>query len=59
MVAIPRKITINALNLEPVKETVDILNLIIEDERIPLEVRDEYVSRLNAIEWKMEVKPII
>ncbi|WP_269321754.1 hypothetical protein NSQ90_16735 [Paenibacillus sp. FSL H7-0737] len=34
MVAIPRKITINAFNLELVKETVDILNLIIEDKRI-------------------------
>jgi hypothetical protein len=34
MVSIPRKIMINALSLELVKETVDILNLIIEDERI-------------------------
>ncbi|WP_339316892.1 hypothetical protein [Paenibacillus sp. FSL R10-2734] len=30
MVAIPRKITINALNLEPVKETVDILNRLLK-----------------------------
>jgi hypothetical protein len=55
MVAIQGKITINTLNLEQVKETVDILKLIFEDERIPLEVRDEYVSRLHAIEWKRRI----
>lgn len=43
--------TINVLNLEQVKDLVGILRDALSDERVPVEVREEYKNRLNAIEW--------
>ncbi|MEK4452828.1 MULTISPECIES: hypothetical protein [unclassified Paenibacillus] len=48
-------VTVNIMNLEPIKQVAEIICMIIEDERIPVDVRDEYATLLNAMDWEKEV----
>lgn len=44
------KVTIDAMNLRPIVKLSRVLADVILDERIPLEIRAEYVRRVDAIE---------
>lgn len=43
---------LDVLNLEPVKEVTGVLVDMLNDERIPEDIRQEYKNRVDAIEWK-------
>ncbi|MEK4878911.1 MULTISPECIES: hypothetical protein [Paenibacillus] len=48
-------VTVNFMNLKPIKQATEIICMIIEDERISVDVRDEYATLLNAIDWEKEL----
>lgn len=45
----------NVLNLQQMRELAEILAEVIKDERIPEDIRMEYIGRFDAIEWEGEV----
>lgn len=49
------KVTMNVLDLQPMKELSEIFADVIKDERIPVKIRMEYIGRFDAIEWEGEV----
>ena len=59
MAGIPVKISFNILNLEQFKEVANILSLVVTDERIPADIRNEYTNQFNNIQWETEKLPII
>ncbi|WP_179089269.1 hypothetical protein MKX34_10120 [Paenibacillus sp. FSL R5-0636] len=49
----PAELRIDILNMEQVKETIEILHDVVKDERIPESVRNEYIGRFDAIVWEV------
>ncbi|MEK4196676.1 hypothetical protein NYE59_26665 [Paenibacillus sp. FSL L8-0323] len=49
----PSELQIDVLNMEPVKEAIEILHNLTKDERIPESVRNEYFGRFDAIVWEV------
>lgn len=47
-------ITINTMNLDPVVELSKLFVEVLQDERIPLSIRAEYLDKIVAIETKAE-----
>ncbi|MBY9077265.1 hypothetical protein KIH86_03590 [Paenibacillus sp. HN-1] len=44
--------TINILNIDQISEVIGIAKGMVEDERIPAEVREEYMDRFLSIQWE-------
>ncbi|WP_340395283.1 hypothetical protein [Paenibacillus sp. FSL E2-0177] len=49
-------VSINIMNLDPLKRAVQIMCDVFEDERIPLEIRAEYLDKYNGIEWEADAE---
>ncbi|ULO08923.1 hypothetical protein H1230_09185 [Paenibacillus sp. 19GGS1-52] len=49
-------VSVNVMNLNPVKRAVQIMCAVFEDDRIPLEIRTEYLDKYNGIEWEADAE---
>lgn len=45
---------VNVLNFDQVKDAIRITNEMINDDRIPVVVKEVYKKRIEAIEWESE-----
>ncbi|WMT42838.1 hypothetical protein RE628_11425 [Paenibacillus sp. D2_2] len=50
------KLSLDLLNVKPVEGMARLLADMFRDERIPVEVKEEYINQFEAIEW--ENKPV-
>lgn len=46
-------IQVDILNMQSVKDAVEIMQEIVNDDRIPMEIRTQYQERFDAIPWKL------
>jgi hypothetical protein len=53
MESLKATIQVDILNMQAVKDAVEIMQEIVNDDRIAVEVRSQYRERFDAIPWKL------
>jgi hypothetical protein len=53
MVELKGTIQVDVLNMQSVQDAIEIMQEVVNDDRIPVDIRKEYQERFDAIKWEI------